>query len=196
MSARSLIVVSAALAIATAVALGAYSLYREIAGGATTGVAAIGGPFSLVDHTGRRVSEADFRGKHELIYFGYTFCPDVCPTELAVMSQALDLLGDQASKVTPIFITVDPARDTVPVMAEYRQHFHPSLVALTGSEAEIAAAAKAFRVYFAKAGEDDENYLLDHSSFVFLMDEAGRYLTHFGPNTSADVMARRIRELL
>ena len=196
MGARLLLSAAAALAIATALVLGAYSLYREIAGGEATRVAAIGGPFSLVDHTGRRVSDADFRGKYELIYFGYTFCPDICPTELATMSQALDLLGQEAAQVVPIFITIDPARDTVEVMADYRQHFHPRLVALTGSEAEVAAAAKAFRVYFAKAGEDDENYLMDHSSFVYLMDEEGRYVTHFGPDTSAETMAQRIREAL
>lgn len=196
MNGRNLILIAAALAIATAVALGAYSLYRELVGGGSGPVAAIGGPFTLVDHTGERVSEADFSGKHMLVYFGYTYCPDVCPTELAVMSRALDLLGEAASEVTPVFITVDPARDTVETMADYRRHFHSSLVALTGSEEQIAAAAKAYRVYYAKAGEDDEYYLMDHTSFVYLMDEQGRYVAHFGPAVSAEAMAERIREAL
>lgn len=193
MGQRNLILVATALAILVAVALGAFSLYNEIAGSGAGGVADIGGPFSLIDQTGRRVSDTDFRGHYMLVYFGYTYCPDVCPTELATISRAIDLLGTDAARVTPIFITVDPARDTPKVLAEYHQNFHPSFVMLTGSADEIAAAAKAYRVYYAKAGEDDQDYLMDHSSFVYLMDEDGRYVTHFAPDTTPEAMAKSIR---
>src|SRR5690606_6537516 len=122
--------------------------------------------------------------------FGYTWCPDVCPTELQNMSAALDLLGDDAKEVVPIFITVDPERDTPEVMADYRSYFHPSLVALTGAPAQIAAAAKAYRIYYAKAeGDKPGEYLMDHSSFVYLMDRKGGYLTHFAPATAPETMA-------
>jgi protein SCO1/2 len=180
------------------VGLGAYSLIgvfedeRESAG-----QVAIGGPFSLVDHNGRRVSEADFKGQHMLLYFGYTFCPDVCPTEMQAMSEALDALGPDAARVQPVFISIDPERDTPAVLAEYRQHFHDKFRMLTGTLEEIRAAAKTFRVYFTKADEGgSDDYLMDHSSVVYLMDGEGRYVAHFGPNTAPEEMARRIREAI
>ena len=163
----------------------------------TGGAAAIGGAFRLTDHAGRTVTADDFAGRHMLVYFGYTFCPDVCPTELQSMSVALDSLGDDASRVRPVFITIDPARDTVPVLAEYRRHFHPDLVALTGGEEQITAAAKAYRVYFAKGEDDgDGGYLMDHSSIVFLMGPDGEYIRHFSANTPPEAMAEGIRAVL
>jgi protein SCO1/2 len=196
-SLRRPILIAASLAIAVALGLSLFSLFRELTMRQSEGQALIGGPFSLLSHTGERLREASFRGRYMLVYFGYTFCPDICPTELATMSQALDLLSGDADRVRPIFITVDPARDTVAVLADYRQHFHPGFVMLTGSEAEIAAAAKAYSVYYARAGAaDDPNYLMDHTSFVYLLDDAGRYVTHFGPDTAPEAMAKRIREAL
>ena len=163
-----------------------------------SGAALIGGPFSLVDQDGKTRSDADFRGRYLLVYFGYTFCPDLCPTELQTISNALDRLGDKAAKVQPLFITVDPARDTVAVMKGYVGHFHPGLVGLTGSVTQIAAAARAYRVYYAKvpAAEGGDNYLMDHSGFVYLMGPDGRYITHFTPQTTAKQMAKAIAKLL
>jgi protein SCO1/2 len=112
---------------------------------------AVGGPFALVDSEGRAVTDADFRGRFMLVYFGFTYCPDVCPTSLTYIAQALDRLGPDADKVVPVFITVDPERDTPEQLKEYVRHFHPKLVGLTGTPEQIAAAAKAYRVYFAKA---------------------------------------------
>lgn len=184
-----------AVAAAATIALLLLGPRSETGGGA----ALIGGPFELVDHEGRVVRESDFRGRLMLVYFGYTWCPDVCPTELQTMSAALDLLGEDAAQVVPIFITIDPERDRPEVMADYRAHFHPSLVALTGSPQQVAAAAKAYRVYYAKGPSEDgdsDAYLMDHSSFVYLMDRKGGYLAHFGPGAAPDAMAKRIREHL
>ena len=192
----ALIFAASAVAVAAAATLALLLLgpSRESGG---RGVALVGGPFELVDSNGRTVRDDAFRGRLMLVYFGYTWCPDVCPTELQNMSAAMDLLGDDAAEVAPIFITVDPERDTVETMAEYREHFHPSLVALTGSPPQVAAAAKAYRVYYAKGPSDRPGeYLMDHSSFVYLMDRKGGYLTHFAPATPPEQMAARVREHL
>ena len=155
--------------------------------------AEIGGPFALTDQRGERVTDVDLRGHYLLIYFGYTYCPDVCPTELQDMARALDLLGDKASRVTPVFITIDPARDRVAVMADYVAHFHPRLIGLTGTDAEIAQAAKAYRVYYAKVEStgdvDGDSYLMDHSSYIYLVDPEGRFLTVYSYGQSPEDMA-------
>ncbi len=160
----------------------------------------IGGPFSLIDQTGKRVTEADFRGRYMLVFFGYTFCPDVCPVELQSMSAALDMLDQKtAAKVTPVFITIDPARDTVAVMAAYVKAFHPRLIGLTGTAEEIAAAARAYRIYYQKAAAeaaDDDSYLMDHSAIVYLMGPDGKYVAHFSPGTKPEAMAARLKDLL
>lgn len=197
MSARRLVLLFAAVCVALALGLvaGRWLLPEQQSTG--TGVAQIGGPFTLVDHTGRQVTQADFSDRHLLIYFGYTYCPDVCPTELQVMTEALDLLGEDASEIRPLFITVDPERDTVPAMADYVAHFYDSFVGLTGSPEQVAAAAKAYRVYFAKGPRDEDGvYLMDHSSFVYLMGRDGAYLAHFGPGTAPQAMADKIRSFL
>jgi len=158
---------------------------------------AIGGPFTLVDQNGVVRHDSDFRGKLMLVYFGYTFCPDACPTALQTMSSSLDALGDRATGVQPIFITVDPERDTVQQLKLYAANFHPRLAALTGSAEQTAAAARAYRIYFQKAPHGDEaDYLVDHSSFVYLMGRDGRYLAHFGPDVTADAMAAAIKKYL
>lgn len=164
------------------------------------GQALVGGPFALTDQTGARVTDETFRGQYMLVFFGFTFCPDVCPTELQTISDALDRLKpNKAEKITPVFITIDPERDTPGVMAEYIRHFHPRQVGLTGTPDEIAAAARAYRVYYQKApgasGAADD-YFMDHSAITFLMGPDGRYVAHFSPGTNADAMAKRLGELV
>jgi protein SCO1/2 len=164
----------------------------------STGKALIGGPFTLTEHTGRRVTEEDFKGRFTLIYFGYTFCPDVCPAELQVMSAALDQLGKKGEKVTPVFVTIDPERDTVEQMKSYVSNFHKRLVGLTGSLKEIRAATKVYRIYYKKVADDSSStdYLMDHSSIVYLMSPEGEYLTHFAYGTGVDKMAKGIAKFL
>jgi len=140
---------------------------------------AIGGPFTLLDQQGRTVHDTDFRGKLMLIYFGYTFCPDLCPTTLSQVAEVYrDLPAEQQAQIVPIFITVDPERDTVEQMAQYVPSFSPSLVGLTGSQEQVGAVLKAYHVYARKAGSG-ENYGVDHSSILYLMNKDGRFLRHF-----------------
>ncbi len=192
--ARISLVLSAVVAVAVLVVLAWHQFTAEQGSGPAV---AIGGPFTLVDQHGQTVTDESLRGQHLLIYFGYTFCPDVCPTELQAMSQAVDALGPDGAEVTPVFITVDPARDTVEQMASYAPHFHPRLVALTGSEAQVAAAAKAYRVYYKKAEDDAaSDYLMDHSSIIYLMGPDGAFLTHFSYGTTAEQMAEGMKKYL
>lgn len=167
------------------------------AGAAPARSADIGGPFALIDHTGQAVTEADYAGRHLLVYFGYATCPDVCPTELLVVGQAMDLLGPLADRVQPLFVTVDPARDTAAALADYVPSFHPRLVGLTGDEAQVRAAARAYRVYY-RLHEPDEDgaYLVDHTSYTYLMGPDGAYLAHFvygqGPEKMAEIIRRHL----
>jgi protein SCO1/2 len=162
------------------------------------GKALVGGPFSLVDHTGKAVSDKDFRGRHMLVFFGFTFCPDVCPSGLQVMAAALDRLGPKADRIQPIFITIDPERDRPEQLASYVASFHPRLVGLTGSLEAVTAAAKAYRVYFKKAKDESSTaeYTFDHTSFIYLMDAKGEYVAHFTHATSPEVIAERLRKVL
>lgn len=166
-------------------------------------VVPIGGPFELVDHEGRPVTNETFGGRYRLVFFGYTFCPDICPTKLTEITLALDAFARtspaRAEKVVPVFISVDPERDTVDALREYRRHFHPRLVALTGTGEQIRAVTRAYKAYFnkiypdAKSRETNE-YLIDHSSYVYLMGPDGRYLTHFTSGTTPAQMAERLAE--
>lgn len=164
----------------------------------TTGEALVGGKFSLVDHNGKSVSDADFRGKHMLIYFGFTHCPDICPSALQVMSAALEDIGDKAEKVTPIMITVDPERDTPELLKGYVTHFHPRMVGLTGSAEQVAEVSKAYRVYARKVtdGASEGSYTMDHSSIIYLMDPKGKFVTHFSHGTPVETMSKRLNDLL
>lgn len=151
-----------------------------------------GGPFELTAHTGETVSSAEFRGRFMLIYFGYSFCPDVCPLDLQKMSVALYQLeqeGYDTSPVQPIFITIDPERDTVEELAGFVPDFHPRLLALTGSLDEISAVARDFKVYFAKREQEGtDDYLMDHSALIFVMDPEGNYVRLFSSrDTPADI---------
>ncbi len=161
-----------------------------------TGTPTIGGPFTLIDHQGRAVTEANFRGSYLLVFFGFTTCPDICPTTLQAVTQALDEIGDSAERVRPILITIDPARDTQRVLADYVGHFHPRLVGLTGTADQVAAAAKVYGVYYAKAPGAGEDYLMDHSSILYLMDAEGRFVRHFAPGAGVAELAAALREVL
>lgn len=165
---------------------------------ATVGKAQVGGPFTLVDATGRTVTDADFRGRYMLVYFGYTYCPDVCPAGLQVIAAALDKLGPKADKVAPIFISVDPARDTPAKMGDYVKSFGSRFVGLTGSQDQVAAAAKGYRVYYKKIVDPKSpaDYTLDHSSIIYVMDPKGEFVMHFTHASSADMIAERLGKLL
>jgi protein SCO1/2 len=160
----------------------------------TTGQADIGGPFRLIDHTGKSVSDADFRGRYLLIYFGYSFCPDVCPTTLGVMSQALEMAGDKAARVVPIFITIDPERDTPKVLADYMKAFGPNFVGLTGSVAQIQDVEKKYRVYAVKKPLAGGNYGMDHSSVLYLMGPDGKLVSFYDEAISPDDLAKDLRQ--
>jgi protein SCO1/2 len=167
--------------------------------GKSIGTALVGGPFSLTDQHGKRLTDRDFRGRFMLVYFGYTYCPDVCPADLQVLTTAVDNLGPKAKRIAPIFITIDPERDTQQQLASYLQNFHPLLTGLTGSAEEIGNVAKAYRVYYAKVTDKDagdENYLMNHSAFIYLMDEQGKYVTHFPHGTKPAVITERLAKLL
>jgi cytochrome oxidase Cu insertion factor (SCO1/SenC/PrrC family) len=164
----------------------------------SSGQALVGGPFELTDQNGNRVKDTDFRGKFMLVYFGYTFCPDVCPTELQVMTAAVDQLGSDADSVQPIFITVDPERDTVEQMKLYVSNFSDRLIGLTGSPEDVATATKAYRVYSAKVKDQNSvsDYLMDHTSMVFLMGPNGEFRRVFSHGTDAETMRDGIRDEL
>lgn len=154
----------------------------------------VGGPFELIDHTGARRTDADYHGKLALIYFGYTYCPDVCPTDLQAMTSALDLLGHAARVVQPLFITIDPERDTPKHLASYVALFHPRLVGLTGEANAIRRAARAYKVHYAKVVlPDSSDYAIDHSAFIYLVDAQGQYLGFFPPGTSPERIAAIIQ---
>lgn len=162
-------------------------------GGALAGVK-IGGPFTLVASDGHTVTDADFRGRWMLVYFGYTFCPDVCPTELQTIATALDKLGPAAARVVPIFVTVDPARDTPVVVGRYVALFDKRIMGLTGSAAQIADIAHRYGVYYEKvAVKGSDTYAMDHTSFLYLMDPAGRLAALYNPQIGADALASGLK---
>ncbi|KXS17771.1 SCO1-SenC-domain-containing protein [Gonapodya prolifera JEL478] len=155
----------------------------------TAGKPLVGGPFSLVDHEGKPVTDLDYRGRWMLLYFGFTHCPDVCPEELEKMGKIIDSLGETEEPevgdgIVPIFISCDPKRDSVEVVKAYVEEFHPRLVGLTGTYEQVKATARAYRLYFSappRALDDDEtDYLVDHSIFFYLVNPDGQYARHYG----------------
>jgi protein SCO1 len=159
-----------------------------------TGKPAVGGPFSLIDQTGKRVTDKDFLGRYMLVFFGFTNCPDICPAGLQVMSAALDKLGHRADDIVPIFITLDPAEDTPQKLATYVKSFHPRLVGLTGSDSDIAATAKAYRVFYQKVPDekDPSRYSIDHSAIFYLMGKDGSLLSPIPHTNDVDQLALAI----
>ncbi len=160
----------------------------------TSGKALIGGPFELIGKEGKTITDKDFRGRYMLVFFGFTHCPDICPAELQVMSAAVDDLGSDADKVVPIFITLDPERDTADAVTNYVQNFGPNFVGLTGSPAAIEKAAKAYRVSYRKFQDESmgDNYSIDHSALAYLMGPDGQFLTHFPYGTPPEKMAETL----
>ena len=158
---------------------------------------AFGGPFTLTDHTGKKVTEKNFQRKYRLIYFGFTYCPAICPTELAKITSALNMVGDNGRNIQPLFITIDPERDNVDSMGKYVSLFHPSLIGLTGTPEEIKAAAKAYKIYYAKVQDDSmSDYTMDHSSFIYFIAPDDRLLQIFRMEDDATQMADAINRWL
>jgi protein SCO1/2 len=167
---------------------------RGVAG--TALASAIGGPFRLTDQNGKAVTDADLKGKWSLIYFGYTHCPDACPTALNDISIALSELGAKRDAVRPVFITVDPERDTPEALKAYMTSFDAPILALTGTAEEVAQAAKGYRVYYAKHPEPGGDYSMDHSSVIYVMDPEGRFTASFTQENTPEQIAERLKKLL
>ena len=158
--------------------------------------AAIGGPFKLIDQNGHTVTNTALEGKWLLVYFGYTHCPDACPTALNNIALALSDLGADKNEVRPVFITIDPERDTAPVMKDYVSAFDAPILALTGSDAAVAQAAKEYRVYYAKHPEPGGDYSMDHTSIIYVRDPKGRFTASFSGEDPPDQIAARLKKLL
>ena len=173
-------------------AYSAYTAFSENAGPGGT----IGGSFALEDQNGRAVTDQTFRGKWLIVYFGYTHCPDACPTALNNIADALDQLGEKRKRVAPIFITIDPARDTAKVLKEYLENFGPDFAGLTGSDAAIGSVEQEYHVYAAKHAEPNGDYDVDHSSIVYIMDPTGRFITNFTDETDPSTIATRLKALM
>jgi protein SCO1/2 len=194
MSGRQRIGIAAILTLLTLTCAAGFALWRLQAPPATDS-GAVGGPFTLVDQDGRNVTDANFRGKWLLIYFGYTHCPDACPTALNDIAEALDRLGPSRGKIQPLFITLDPDRDTPPVLKDYTGAFAAGIVGLTGTAAQVAAAAHNYRITYAKQpSEESGEYGIEHTSIIFLMDPTGHLSSIFSHETPPDRLARRILE--
>ena len=152
----------------------------------------IGGPFELVNAAGETVTDADVIKEPSLIYFGYTFCPDVCPLDTARNAEAVDLLAARGMSVTPVFITIDPLRDTPDVVGDYAYNLHEKMIGLTGSPEQVDAASKAYRTYYKAHDTSDEFYLVDHSTFSYLVLPEHGFVEFFRRDVSADAMADRV----
>jgi protein SCO1 len=161
-----------------------------------TRVSDVGGPFKLIDHNGRMVTETDFKGRPFLVFFGFTHCPDVCPTALFEMSETFRRLGADAEKARALFISVDPERDTPEKLKQYLSSFDPRIVGLTGTPADVAAAAKAYKAYAKKVPLEGGEYTMDHSAIVYLMDRNGRFVAPFNLKRPADQAAADLRRYL
>jgi protein SCO1/2 len=194
-------IVAAVCLVAGLGAIDVYLLYHGVddaAGSSPSPNVSVGGPFALQDGDGKTVTDQTYRGKWELVFFGYTFCPDVCPTTLSAVADALEKLGPLASQVQPLFITVDPKRDTPEVIGAYVKNFDPRIVGLTGSPEAVGAAAKQYQVYYApqKTGDGPDDYLMDHSAALYLMNPQGGFVRIFGSNVTGDQLVDKLRPLL
>lgn len=165
--------------------------FAECRGGQVAG-GAIGGPFTLVNQNGETVTDKDVITKPSLVYFGYTFCPDVCPLDNARNAEAVDILDEMGIDVTPIFISIDPNRDTPEVMGEFASVMHPKMIGLTGTEEQVKAASLAYKTYFKKQDSDDEFYLVDHSTFTYLMLPDIGFVDFFKREVTPDEMAQTV----
>lgn len=168
---------------------------------AGVGKVAIGGPFTLTDAKGATVTDVNLKGRYSLVFFGYTHCPDICPLSLQLVTQALEAAGPDAAKVQPVFITIDPERDTTEALSAYMANFDPRFMALTGTPEQVKSAEQSYRVFAAKVpikddkGNDTGDYGMSHTGYIYLMDRNGEYLDHFQNDTTAEALAARIRAL-
>jgi cytochrome oxidase Cu insertion factor (SCO1/SenC/PrrC family) len=183
-------------ALALAVLLSVFLWRLGDSGGSAGGSAAVGGPFTLIDQNGQRRSDRDFHGHWMLLYFGYTYCPDVCPTTLALMQAALDKLGSAGDGIVPVFITIDPERDTPSVLKAYVAQFGARFVGLTGTPQAIARVAHSYRVYYAKHPLKGGSYAMDHSSVIYLIDPDGHFVKAYDDETGAAALAEDLRKTL
>ncbi len=179
------------LVLLAALGLGVYTLTATRVGPSSSGVALVGGPFTMLNQRGETVTDKTFRGRPMLLFFGFTYCPDICPTELQVMASALATLGEAGKSIQPIMVSIDPERDTPEVLGPYVSNFGENFVGLTGSPEQVAGIAKAYRVFYAKQEnpKDPANYLMDHSSIIYLMGPDGRFIKHFSYTTDAKALA-------
>lgn len=191
---RNVIIILAITVLVCTIAL-YLQLMRQDAPAEGSGSPAIGGAFALTDHTGKPVTDRDFRGKYTLVFFGFTNCPDVCPTTLMSITDLMDEADPQGARITPLFVSVDTG-DTPDTMRDYLSAFHPSVVGLTGDAEQIKRVAAAYKVYYARVDQPDTTagYTMDHSSFLFFMDPEGRYITHFRYQDPVGEMAARITQ--
>ena len=183
------------LTLLLALALAGFALWQTRGQLPGSGSALVGGPFTMVNHKGETVTEKSFAGKPMLLFFGFTFCPDVCPTELQVMAAALDELGAAGADIQPVFVSIDPERDTPDVMAAYVGNFGERFTGLTGTPQQVSDMAKAYRVFYQKQDNkaDPASYLMDHSSITYLMGADGKFLKHFTYSTDAKALAQGLR---
>lgn len=188
----------ASIVLIIAAAIGAYALMSSPNYKKSFGEALVGGPFTMVNQSGETVTEKTYAGKPMLLFFGYTYCPDVCPTELQVMAEALRQLGAKGSDIQPIFVSVDPARDTPETLKAYVANFGEQFIGLTGSPEQLAAMAQGYRVFYQKVDNKDapDAYLMDHSSIIYLMGPDGKFLKHFTYSTDAKALAEGIAAAL
>ena len=162
-----------------------------------TGSTPIGGPFLLPDQHGQRVGPAQWHGKVVLLYFGYTFCPDACPTDLKSIADAIEILGPDGRRIQPVFITLDPQRDKPAQIGRYAESFNPSFAALSGTEDEIRRVALSYKVFYEKVSvSGSDQYLIDHTSFTYALDVEGRYAGYFPPGTSGRRLAEQVKSML
>ncbi len=190
-----LVVLSAFLA-GLVIFLGVFLFATGQLGGGGPGPSAIGGPFNLIDQDGKPLTDQDLKGRPVLVFFGYTHCPDVCPTTLFDVSELLRALGPDAGRAAALFITVDPERDTAPVMKDYLSSFDPHLRAATGDPKAIEAAEKAYRVYVKKVPGENGDYSMDHTALVYLMDKQGRFVAPFSLKRRPEDAAAELRKYL
>lgn len=161
----------------------------------TQGKALVGGHFTLVNGEGKTVTDRDFRGRYMLVYFGFTHCPDICPTSLLLIQNALARMNGDGKKIVPVFITLDPERDTPAVVGQYVRHFGSRLVGLTGTPEQVRRAAEAYKVYYNKVADENSalGYMVDHSGFMYLMGPDGTYRTHFPHNISEQALTEELK---
>lgn len=198
---RRFVLIAASLAALLVLAAGALLglAFRDTPKGAagTFLASAIGGPFHLVDQNGKGFTDADLRGKWHLVFFGYTHCPDTCPTTLNELALALDKLSQkERTEIGVVFISVDPERDTPAVLKSYVESFDAPITALTGTADEVKKAANSYRVYYAKHARADGDYDMDHGALIYVMDPQGRFTASFTPDSQAEAIATRLQKLL